>query len=281
MIRLSAFADEAGDSLGEQISALVENGLKWVDVRNINGKNVSLFTDAEAHGYAEALFDKGIRIACIGSPIGKRDFCTFSELKPSLYRIIEIAKIFQTDRIRIFSFYSHGNRGEDVARCLLQAVEFAADYGIRLYHENELGIYGESPERCLELIKATGIGCIYDPANFVLSGYESVSAEKILTPLSDFYHIKDARASGEIVPAGKGEGNLRELLKCDDVLLTVEPHLFEFGGYAALTDRTMNKSEFIYRNQREAFDAGINAVKELLCENGFVVSGNGEWRKEL
>ena len=186
MIRLSAFADEAGDSLGEQISALVENGLKWVDIRNVNGKNVSLFTDAEAKAYAEALLNRGIKVACIGSPIGKRDFCTFSELKPSLYRIIEIAKIFQTDRIRIFSFYSHEGRGVDIVKCLSKAADFAAGYGVRLYHENELGIYGESPERCLELINTTGMGCVYDPAKFVLSGYEAVSAEKILKPLCDF-----------------------------------------------------------------------------------------------
>lgn len=269
MIRLSAFADEAGDGLDEQISALVGNGLKWVDVRNINGKNVSLFTDEEATEYARAFADNGIKIACIGSPLGKRDVCAFSELKPSLDRIIKIAKIFGTDRVRVFSFYSHKNKEKEIVNCLTRAVKYAEDLGIRLYHENELGIYGESPEKCLELIKATGIGCVYDPANFVLSGYNPISAAKMLTPFSDFYHVKDARFSGEIVPAGAGEGNLRALLKRDGVLLTIEPHLFEFGGYAALTDREMNKSEFVYKNQREAFDAGVKAVKNLLSENDF------------
>lgn len=280
MIRLSAFADEAGDGLGEQISALVGNGLKWTDVRNIDGKNVSLFTDEEAGRYANTFADYGIKVACIGSPIGKRGVCPFSELRPSLERVMRIAEIFGTDRIRVFSFYSHEGKGNEVKECLSQAVKYAAERGFRLYHENELGIYGESPESCLELIKETGIGCVYDPANFVLSGYDPVFAADMLAPFSDFYHVKDARASGEIVPAGAGEGALRALLKRDGVLLTIEPHLFEFGGYAALTDRAMNRSEFVYRSPREAFDAGVTAVKSLLLENGFVPSENGEWKRQ-
>lgn len=133
-----------------------------------------------------AFADNGIKVACIGSPIGKRDVCNFSQLKPSLERIVEIAKIFGTDRIRVFSFYSHENKRDEIIKCLSRAVEYAAERGVRLYHENELGIYGESPEKCLELIKATGMGCVYDPANFVLSGYEADSAERLLASSSDF-----------------------------------------------------------------------------------------------
>ena len=48
MIRLSAFADEAGDSLREQIAATLENGLSETDVRNIDGKNVLQFSAEEA-----------------------------------------------------------------------------------------------------------------------------------------------------------------------------------------------------------------------------------------
>lgn len=279
MVRLSAFADEAGDSLDEQLRALIENGLKWTDVRNINGKNVSAFTDEEAKEYAQAFAANGIKIACIGSPVGKRDVCTFEELKPALDRVLKTAKIFGADRVRIFSFYSHEGKGREIEKCLSEAVKYAERYSIRLYHENELGIYGESPEKCLELIEKTGVSCVYDPANFVLSGYDVVSAANLLTPLSDFYHVKDARASGAIVPAGAGEGRLCELLARDDVLLTVEPHLFEFGGYAALTERTMSSSEFVYKSPREAFDAGVNAVKALLTENGFIRSDDGEWRR--
>ncbi len=279
MIRLSAFADEAGESLREQIAATLENGLSETDVRNIDGKNVLNFSEAETREFARAFRAEGIRVACIGSPLGKREVCGFREFRGELEKILRTAEMFGTDRVRIFSFYHAANRGEEVKKCIAQAVACAAKVGIRLYHENELGIYGENAAKCLELISETDCGCVYDPANFVLAGQEIGDAEKALLPYSDFFHVKDARRTGEIVPAGYGDARIRELLTREDVLLTVEPHLAEFGGYAGLTERDMVRSEFCYDSPRAAFDAGVSAVKRILAENGFERGDNGEWRR--
>ena len=43
----SAFADEAGSSLDEQIAALVANGIRYIEPRNIGGKSIIDFTDEE------------------------------------------------------------------------------------------------------------------------------------------------------------------------------------------------------------------------------------------
>ena len=44
---LSAFADEAGSSLDEQIKALKRNGIGYIEPRNINGKPILTLTDEE------------------------------------------------------------------------------------------------------------------------------------------------------------------------------------------------------------------------------------------
>lgn len=268
MVRLSIFSDEAGDSLSEQIKALKENDLLYTDIRNVGGVNVLKFTLDEAKEYKKALSAEGLGVSCIGSPLGKRDACTFEEFKADLDKIIEMAKIFETDKIRLFSFYNFKGNEEMIIDCLGAAVEYAKPHAIKLYHENELGIYGDSPKDCRYIVDSTGCECIFDPANFVLAGHDIAEAEKLLLPLSDFYHVKDGRYSGEIVPAGYGDGNLKSLLANDNVTLTIEPHLFEFGGLANLVDHGLKKSEFAYATPREAFDAGVAAVKAILDENG-------------
>ena len=44
---LSAFADEAGSTLEEQITALKENGIDYIEPRNINKKGILTFSDSE------------------------------------------------------------------------------------------------------------------------------------------------------------------------------------------------------------------------------------------
>ena len=50
-IKLCAFADEAGDSLAEQITAMQENGIGLLELRSIDKKNVTKFTNEEIKEY--------------------------------------------------------------------------------------------------------------------------------------------------------------------------------------------------------------------------------------
>ena len=52
MLQLCAFADEAGNSLAEQIAALQRNRIPNLELRSIDGKNVLDFTEDEARAYA-------------------------------------------------------------------------------------------------------------------------------------------------------------------------------------------------------------------------------------
>ena len=69
MLHLSAFADEAGKTLEQQIAAMKRNNIPYLELRSIDGKNVAAFTEDEAKAYAEQLAAAGvpaglIRISC-------------------------------------------------------------------------------------------------------------------------------------------------------------------------------------------------------------------------
>ena len=79
-----------------------------------------------------------------------------------------------------------------------------------------------------------------------------------------------------IVPAGAGEGHVKEALqKIDElfdgeVVLTVEPHLFTSASYKKFDGREL-KHKFVFETPDEAFDYAVNALKEMLAEIGHPV----------
>ena len=120
---------------------------------------------------------------------------------------------------------------------------------------------------------------MFDPANFVQCNEKVDNALKLLEDKIDYYHIKDALADGSVVPAGKGDGRVSHMIAeiQKDTVLTVEPHLVVFDGYAAL-DNTQLKNKYAFPSPRTAFSAAVSAVRDLLRENNYHEEKN-EWIK--
>lgn len=263
---ISAFADEAGVTKEDQAAALLRNGLAYIDVRAIDRKNIADMTFSECEKYAAYFCGKGISVNCIGSPIGKSDIAEPPEATEKIFSdILCKAELFGTDKVRIFSFYNSRKDFSAVAYRLNRFVEMAARKKIELYHENELGIYGERADDVFRLFQAVpGLEFIYDPANFVLVGQNIEEAERIVLPHSNFFHIKDATYAGAIVPAGEGDGRISEALgKHRPERVTIEPHLTEFDGYANIDGRKI-RSKYKFKDEASAFDYGVSAFKKLI-----------------
>ena len=106
MIKLCAFADEADSSLDGQIAALKRNNIPYLELRSIAGKNVKDFSLEEAKEYAKTLAENGISVWSIGSPIGKVGIDVDIDVyMKDVRHVCELAKIFGTTRIRMFSFF--------------------------------------------------------------------------------------------------------------------------------------------------------------------------------
>ena len=277
---LSAFADEYSPSFDEQLEGLKKNGVGFMEIRGVDGKNISDLTEDEMKAVREKLDNAGIGISSIGSPIGK--IKTSDPFEPHLDKLrncIRAAKILGTKNIRIFSFYmpegvTREEARPEVMKRLAVMLEIAKAEGITLCHENEKGIYGDSPETCLDIQKEFGgeIKLIFDPANFIECGYEPYPhGFELLGDRIYYMHIKDADENHKIAPAGKGIGRIPDIIRELDkregkLFLTVEPHLRVFKGLEALETDEKTKMPNTYATSYEAFGAAVDAIKAIIAK---------------
>lgn len=116
-VMLSAFSDEAGTSLTLQIKALEENKLKYMEIRGIDGKNISELTLDEVREVGNTLKKKGISVSAIGSPIGKINVLDDFTYHLDLFsHILDIADILECKYIRMFSFFIPEGENPDIFR---------------------------------------------------------------------------------------------------------------------------------------------------------------------
>lgn len=269
---LCAFADEASSELNGQIEALRENGITHLEIRGVDCKNVSEISVAEAREIRRKLDDAGIKVHAIGSPTGKMDIeGDFPANMESFKHMLELADILGAPYYRLFSFYGvDSNIKRDIAlEYLERMLECSGNSGITLCHENEKGIYGEKAAECLFIHQSLPkLKAVFDPANFIQVGQNTLEAWDLLSAHVEYMHIKDATADGKIVPAGKGEGRITELAarygEMGGRVLTLEPHLAVFEGLAELEREQESKSDYMYHSNREAFDAAVEALKEII-----------------
>lgn len=279
MLKIYAFADEAGEALETQIAAMRRNGLLGLEARNIDGKNACDLPTEKLREVRKQLDDAGLAVFSMGSPIGKIDIekDDFAAHLERYKRTIEAAHILGTDKIRLFSFFMPKGKDpaiykDEVIDRMGQFVEIAQSEGVLACHENEKGIFGDIADRCAQLLYALPALCaVFDPANFVQCGQDTWAAWELLHDRVRYMHIKDALWDGSVVPVGKGDGNVKKIVSAyvaaGGTDFTVEPHLKVFKGLADLEkkgDESKVGKAFVYATNDEAFDAACAAFRALV-----------------
>lgn len=277
-MKIYAFADEASPLIDGQIAAMRQNGVDGLEIRNVDSVNIAEISDRKAKEVRKKLDAAGLRVWTIGSPIGKidiekDDFLLHTE---KFCRTLELAEILGAENIRLFSFFTPTETRDsfagEVTERLAKFVELAEGSGITLCHENEKGIFGDTPERCVQLHQALPqLKAIFDPANYIQCGVETLHAWQLIKPYVKYLHIKDCFADGSVVPAGKGVGHLPEILKDYQAMgggcVTIEPHLTVFEGLADLEkegEQSAVGQVYRYQSNEEAFAAAVAAFKEII-----------------
>ena len=285
-IKLSGFADEIAENFENQLKGLIENEIEYIEVRGVNGKNISVLNQTELDEAKKLLNKYNIKVSSIGSPIGKVKITDdFDEHLKVFDNILNAALTFNTKYIRIFSFFipeedrknnNYKKYREEVLRRLEILAERANKKNLILCHENERDIYGESPELCLDLMQyfKGAIKFVFDPANFIVGGFIPYpDAYNMLKDYIEYMHVKDANETG-IVPAGYGNGGFKEILfdliinKKFNGFLSIEPHLSIFTGIDELEGES-GKNKLVvnkFKSKPEAFKAAADALKNILKE---------------
>jgi sugar phosphate isomerase/epimerase len=266
---LSGFADEISAEPQIQLATLAAESITHLELRSAWSVNVADLTSKQLAAFRAALDGAGVRVSAIGSPIGK--IAVGAPLGPELERMRRCADVaceLGTAIVRVFSFFlpadqpPEHHRGQVIDR-MGALTSIAEDRGLTLAHENEKEIYGDTPGRCADLLTAVGspaLRATFDPANFVQCGVRPFSeAYGLLRPYLVYLQVKDAlAATGEVVPAGQGDGQLRETLRAlrdsgFSGFMSLEPHLAQVGRYGGFSGP-------------EGFHRAAQALKFLLNE---------------
>ncbi len=248
---LSGFGDEIDPDPVVQIAVLQALGASHIEVRSAWGTNIVELDDDQLARLAGILRERGMAVSAIASPIGKVDVSLPVEHEVArLERAITAAQVLGAPFIRIFSFYRDAAQTpQSIRDAVLERMSALAALAAReqvvLVHENEKDIYGDTPERVLDIIESVGspnLRIAWDNANFVQVGVRPYTdGYALLREHFAYLQVKDAQATdGVVVPAGEGDGELEATLTAlrDDGFAgfaSLEPHLTDvnaLGGFS-------------------------------------------------
>jgi len=248
MIRCSGIADEAGQPIDVQIKAHKELGWDLIELRNIDGVNLTDVDDAEFDAIFGKVTDAGLRVSCFASqvanwarPITNPFQVDLDELERAIPRMQRMGTTF----IRIMSYPNdpqsplpEAEWRKEVVRRLKELTRMAEDGGIVLVHENCHGWGGESPRNNVELLReidSPAFRQVFDTGNTVANKHDSWEYYQAVKPYTAYVHIKDAvwdeqTDQPRFTLCGEGSGDTKKILRDlkdsgYDGMVSIEPHV--------------------------------------------------------
>jgi L-ribulose-5-phosphate 3-epimerase len=255
--RLSIITDEVTHDFRQALDWVQAHGLRWVELRSINRRNLMDLTDEEMWAIRRDLDRRGLKTICIASPYLK---CSLYEGAPAergdtffsqandyaghrviLQRAIAASRIFDTDQVRIFSFWKEPvptpQMWDLIAQRLQESVAVAERAGVMLAMETEPAVNaatGRQVRALIDRVQSPALRAVWDPGNVIWAGDDPIADYPHLRGTIVHVHLKDAilTVEGKAVPAILGEGKVGyprplELLQADgwEGGLSLEPHM--------------------------------------------------------
>ncbi len=219
IFNLSVLTDEISQDLGRALEiASKEFGLQYVDLREAGKKNIMNW-DAKDIAEARRLLERyRLRVACIASPIFKVDWpgaprskfspqrdefsadFTYEQQDELLDRAFELARVFNTDRVRIFDFWRLDDQApyrQAIDARVRDAAVKARSKEVTLVLENEHACNtatGAEAGRLLDAVREPALELTWDPGNATArdetaypDGYSKIPKQRI-----GHVHCKDA-----------------------------------------------------------------------------------------
>lgn len=260
--RVGILTDEVSDRFDAALDWVMQQRLRHVEVRVVDGKNIADLDDAAVASVRQRIESRGLYVCGVASPLFK---CALDPSRPvasgdrfgqgeasvedhfrKLDRVIAIANMLGTKRIRIFSFWREVDPAPheaEVIRHLKRAAGVAEKAGVQLLVENEPSCNGGFADEVGRIVRGVGspaVRALWDPGNEAYGGREAFPAgyahlKDVLAHvhLKDAYHRPDG--SPRCVPLGSGDvpmiPQLRALRDAGyDGLFTIETHYKPEGG---------------------------------------------------
>ena len=213
-----------------------EFGMQWIELRGMWKKNVMDLDDQQLAEASRLLDAAKLRVTDIASPVFKVDWpgaprsksgpkrdtfnadFTFKQQDELLEKSFDLAKRFNTDRVRIFDFWRLEDQKpyrKEIDDKLREAADKAAKRNILLIIENEHECNtgtGAEAARTLNAVQSRNFMLNWDPGNATMlgevpypDGFNQLPKDRI-----GHVHCKDSvkNATGKVVWAAMGKGQI-------------------------------------------------------------------------
>lgn len=230
--RVSIINDEISQDFARSCEvAAHEFGMSWIELRGMWNKNIVNLDSKEIAEAQRVLKKYELRVTDIASPLFKcpwkddprakekqsQDFhasFAFDQQGEVLDRAIEMAKAFQTDRIRCFDFYKFDDPGphrDAINQTLLDAANKCGKNGLILLLENDGGLNtatGAEAAKVLAAVQSPHFMLNWDPGNAAANGEKPYPDGYNLLPKDRIghCHCKDVATPGKENWAAMGKG---------------------------------------------------------------------------
>jgi sugar phosphate isomerase/epimerase len=217
--KITAISDEFSGRLSKVVKYLQKRGLRYVELRGValpgfKWKRPGDYTDEEILFVKNCVKKYEISVSALGSPLFNRNPPkTDAEISDALNKITrncEVANKLECKHIRIFSFHpnppnvtrDYDNKDSEfmkqflhISGFLRKAADIAEKYNVYLAMENEPGLFGDTADNGIRLIKAINsnhAGLLFDPGNmWKYLDDEPPEMMKKMYPYTIYAHIKD------------------------------------------------------------------------------------------
>lgn len=236
--KVGVISDEISQDFDHACYVIAKDfGLRWVELREMWGKNLQVVSDDQIAEAKKILAKYGLKVTDISSPLYKvnwpgapvsqygskedlhgADEVSFKHQDEVLDRSISLAKQFGTNKVRCFDFWRIDEvkpyRAAINAK-LQQAAEHAAKQNIMLVLENEFACNtatGREAAATLAGVPSRNLALNWDPGNAVMrgeldafpGGWDALPKDRI-----HHCHVKNAIKRSDATDVVKGgEGNI-------------------------------------------------------------------------
>jgi len=242
----SGISDEAGQPIDVQIKAHKELGWEHMELRLVDGENLTMVSDEKFEEVCEKVGAAGMKVSCFGGaianwarPITCDPQIDIDDLAQAIPRMQRLGAPF----IRVMSYpndkdnpLSDSEWRDEAIRRMKVLAKMAEDGGIILAHENCSGWGGLSAENSnilLREVDSPALKVVFDTGNPVSYGQDSWDYYQTVYNDIVYVHIKDLKkvnGEDEYVYCGEGDGCVRRIVgdllaKGYDGGFSIEPHL--------------------------------------------------------
>lgn len=301
-LKITTINDEISDDLNETIEFLKTHGIKYVELRTIQKKNLIDYSLEEVRKIREILSKNGILVSAFASPLFKwypnndegesREKVDTFGFNPRLDEIakreyitkaIVVAKALGTRNIRLFSSLKIPSvKYSFVSDPLFSfALNEARKANIKLLLENEPPCYIHKMSDIKDVARKfskQNLGVWFDVANFYKVKEQVFGKDlKELRDTIGYFHLKDFDEAGNYVALGEGIINykriisdIKKVFEDRDTFLSIETHVrSDPKGATEKSLRALNK---LISEKRVGY--GIVGCGQVFEKHGSAVSKN-------